>query len=376
LTESEGVSSDLIYARSEEDLRRAFSKENRLLISVKDQHRTIKNPTTSFTLPFLKNLSQLLDNRLELLAALDIVRHLFSESEFKAIIRAIITCVVEGYSFSKSIAEFPAYFDTLSIKTIEIAERTACLDKALHNIIDFISATESVNKRLRRSMIYPTILFIFILIAIIFWIIFVIPKFSELFCDLGMDLPWITRCVLSVSSFCNDHIIFFILILSIICFTILYLIHSRCVRDKIIAFIPILKEINRETKVMTFFYGMSLMLKEKINLLDAIMNITCNTEFGKLEGYIRNGSSLANAMKKCDIFKKYEISVIETGEQAGDLWPAFQAAANMLNSHLRDKAEKVITLIQPVTIAFIGILMIVIIYSVVVPMYSSIETVT
>jgi type II secretory pathway component PulF len=310
---------------------------------------------------------------LELLAALNIAWHLFGEPEFQAIIRSITNCIVEGFSFSKAIAEFPRCFDNLTVKTIEIAEQTACLDRSLHSIIDFLSATESINKKLRRSMIYPAILFAFILIAIIFWLIFVIPRFSELFGDLGVELPMITRCVLSVSSFCNNHAILFFLLFASICAVIIYPIHSKRMRNKIIAFIPILKEINREMKVMTFFYGVALMLKEKVNLLDAMTTITGSdekTEFNKLETYIRSGSTLSNAMKQCEIFKEYEISVIETGEKAGALSQAFQAAADMLNSHLRDKAARVVTLIQPVAISFIGILMIIIIYSMIVPMYS------
>jgi type II secretory pathway component PulF len=128
--------------------------------------------------------------------------------------------------------------------------------------------------------------------------------------------------------------------------------------------------------VLNFFYGISIMLQEKINLLDAIRstaNIDENIGISKLEGLIRDGNSLANSMRACKTFTEYEISIIETGERAGDLWSAFRSVADMMRLRLQQKLEKVINLIQPLTIIVIGFILILIVCSIVLPMYSIID---
>jgi type IV pilus assembly protein PilC len=127
---------------------------------------------------------------------------------------------------------------------------------------------------------------------------------------------------------------------------------------------------------MNFFYGISIMLQEKINLLDAIRsiaNVEDNIDTEKLEGLIRAGNSLANSMRSCEIFKDYEISIIETGEKAGDLRAAFRSVSDMMRLRLQQKLEQIINLIQPLTIVVIGFILILIVCSIVLPMYSVID---
>jgi type II secretory pathway component PulF len=376
MTSSGDIRSELIFGRSDRDVQDRFKLSDLSVVQIQPHPRNIKNPNESFTLPFLKNLLQLIENKLELVTAINIVKHLFINPEAQALVDFIEISIRDGKSLSKALADFPEFFHFLSIKIIEVAERTARLPEALKCIIDYISTSIGITKRLKHAAIYPAILFCFSMFVLIFWLLLVVPKFSDMFDEIGMELPLLTHYVVKFSSFCLNHAIcvsvFLILLISLALFTF----KSSRIRKKCIKALPLIGKIRREFVVMNFFYGISIMLQEKINLLDAISsiaNVDADIDTGRLEEFIRNGSSVANSMRCCKIFEDYEISIIEAGERSGDLWAAFRSVADMVKLRLQQNLDKIITLIQPITIIFIGFLLILIVCSIVLPMYSSID---
>jgi type II secretory pathway component PulF len=131
--------------------------------------------------------------------------------------------------------------------------------------------------------------------------------------------------------------------------------------------------------VMNFFSAMEIMIQEKVHLidgLDCVAGIGNYNEVTTISEDIKNGNSLSSAMKQSGLFSDYELSIIMAGEKVGDLWPSFKSGADMLKLKLNDKSQKIISMIQPATIAFIGILLITIVYSVIIPMYANLELYT
>jgi type IV pilus assembly protein PilC len=367
---------ELVFADSEANLRDRMRRSGASIIHLKPYRSRLHNHSEAFTLPFLKSLLQLVENHLELVTSIDITSQLFSDLESRAICVAIMNNIKNGKSLSKAVADFPNYFNVLAVKIIEVAERTARLPEALRSIISYISMTVSIRKRLKTAATYPLILLGFAAMIVIFWLLVVVPRFAEMFAETGMELPFLTSCVLSISSFCINHTFILIGILILVISSGVFIIKSKHIRKRIVRLLPIINNIRREFLVMNFFYGISIMLQEKINLLDAIRsiaNVGDDIDTGKLEKLIQNGNSLANSMRSCKIFEDYEISIIETGEKAGDLWSAFRSVSDMMRLRLQQKLEKIINLIQPLTIILIGLILILIVCSIILPMYSVID---
>ncbi|MDR1289096.1 MAG: type II secretion system F family protein [Holosporales bacterium] len=367
---------ELVFADSEANLRDRMRRSGASIIHLKPYRSRLHNHSEAFTLPFLKSLLQLVENHLELVTSIDITSQLFSDLESRAICVAIMNNIKNGKSLSKAVADFPNYFNVLAVKIIEVAERTARLPEALRSIISYVSMTVSIRKRLKTAATYPLILLGFAAMIVIFWLLVVVPRFAEMFAETGMELPFLTSCVLSISSFCINHTFILIGILILVISSGVFIIKSKHIRKRIVKLLPIINNIRREFLVMNFFYGISIMLQEKINLLDAIRsiaNVGDDIDTGKLEKLIQNGNSLANSMRSCKIFEDYEVSIIETGEKAGDLWSAFRSVSDMMRLHLQQKLEKIINLLQPLTIILIGLILILIVCSIVLPMYSVID---
>jgi type IV pilus assembly protein PilC len=343
---------------------------------VKPCRSSLKNPIENFTLPFLKNLARLIENNVELISALNIVERLFDKLEEKAIVCAIKCSIRDGKSLSKAIADFPKFFNELTIKVIEIAEQTAGLTESLKNIINYLSVSKDTIKRLKNAIMYPIILLGFAIFIVVFWLIVVIPKFAEMFIDTGIELPFFTHCVLNISSFCTNSPVTLVVMLGFVALLLIAVCRSKKYRRNLVKHIPVIRKIRREFVAMNFFYGTAIMLQEKVVLLEAIKSMaTVDDDIyaSRIDVFITNGNSLTNALRKCKVFKDYEISIIKTGEQSGDLQSAFKSVSDILKIKLQQKLERIIILIQPLTLITIGVLLILIIYSVILPMYSTIE---
>lgn len=346
------------------------------LISYKKISSKIRRPIEEFTIPFFKNLYQLISNRMELIASLKITEKLFQKEEGRLIVENIIQNIKSGISFSEALSKFDRYFDKLTLKIIEISEKTANLSDSLKNIIVYLESESITKQKIKNSLRYPMILFFGVVFVMMFWILFIVPKFAELFSDIGTELPFLTKCVIKLSSFFQKNLLIILLIFATLVFFAAKLLKDKKKSEKFLNIIPIVKNIKREIVVMNFFSAMSMMMRGHVNLLDALECQGIIKNFPETKDillYVRNGTNLTNSMRKCKIFNDYEISIIESGEKSGDLWPAFKSASEMLRMKLNQRSEKIISLIPTITIIFIGILLLVIVYSVIVPMYSNLE---
>ena len=200
-----------IFAEESTNLFDLFKKSDLLLISATNQKSLIRNPITNFTLPFFKNLSQLVNNKIELIDALKIIANLFKNEEEQLIIETIIQQICLGMNLSQALSKFGRYFDKLSLKSIEVSEKTAELPKTIERIVTHISENLKLQNKIKEAMRYPIILIIFISIAIIFWFFILVPKFVELFYELNIELPFITRVIVSISKFVTKNSLFILM---------------------------------------------------------------------------------------------------------------------------------------------------------------------
>jgi type II secretory pathway component PulF len=358
------------------ELRSILKNNGLVLISAKKKKSKIKNPQTNFTMPFLKHLRQLISNNLNLITALDIISQLFANVELKLAVAHIISSIKSGRPLSASLAEFENYFDKLIIKTIEVSEKTSRLGESLAQIIERLETKTELQRKIKSAIKYPIILFCCTICVTLFWLLVVVPKFAELFIDIGVKLPLVTKIVIRISSFLLRYPFELFLGVSAVTVFVLRTFMKKDVRDKLIKKIPILSTIKREIFVMNFFSAIGIMIREKVHLIDGLDCIAGVGDFDQIKEISRNikkGNSLSNAMKQTNLFSDYELSIITTGEKAGDLWPAFKSGEDMLKLKLSERYQKISSMIQPITIAFIGTILIIIVYAVIVPMYANLE---
>jgi type II secretory pathway component PulF len=166
------------------------------------------------------------------------------------------------------------------------------------------------------------------------------------------------------------------MVLGAVTVTFIKIFSSRNMRESLLKKIPVLSSLKRELFAMNFFSVIEVLIRERVHLIDCLecaSDIGNRREISEIIEDLKNGSMLSTAMKKSKLFSDYEMSIIKTGENSGDLWPAFKTGSEFLKRKVSERTKKLISLIQPITILFMGLLLIVIVYSIIVPMYSNLD---
>lgn len=362
-----------VFAEESFDFLEFFKKSDLVFISKMIQKSSIKKPIAEFTLPFFRNLAHLIKNNLNLLEALKIIKNLFKNEEAQAIVSTIIQHIYSGESLSQVLSKFDRYFDKVCIKSIEISEKTAELPNTLEKIVLHIEKNEKLKNRIKDSMRYPIILMCFIGGVFIFWLFVLVPKFAELFSEMNVELPAISRILISFSKMVSDHVLYILTAIVGLVFAIKHIVNKYQLTKLSNIFC---RKLKREINIYNFFVAMEIMLYDKINLLEAL---ECTEDIvpqvKEVVQSIRSGVTLLSALRRSKILNEYELSIIGAAERAGNLWSAFQSAADISRQNIENKLRRIITFLQPVAITFIGILIIIFVYAMIFPLYSNLNTV-
>src|SRR3954468_13413611 len=155
---------------------------------------------------FTRQLSTLQDAGLPILRSLQILEQQQKPGLLKAIVGGVADEVESGGSLSDAMANYPKAFDKLYVNMINAGEAGGVLDIILSRLADFMEKAARLKKKVIGAMIYPAVV-ISIAVAIVSMImIFVIPKFEQIFKDFKTDLPGITKILLAVSRwFANEY---------------------------------------------------------------------------------------------------------------------------------------------------------------------------
>jgi type II secretory pathway component PulF len=287
-----------------------------------------------------------------------------------------MSSIRSGFTLSASLAKIDSCFDAFVVKTMEISEKTSKLTEALEGIIEYMEAKSDIGKNVKNAMRYPIVLVCCVMCVMLFWLIAVVPKFAELFVDVGARLPLITRVIIKVSTALSEHCASTFVGFIILGTAVFLASKSSEIMERVHRVVPVVSTIKREMYAMNFFYAMGMMTREKIHLmegLECVSNMGHTNKIREIVSLVKGGSNLTGALKQSRLFSDHELSIIEAGERSGDLWPAFKAGADMLKARIVHRTQKAISMLQPVTIVVIGGMLITIICSVIMPIYSNLE---
>ena len=231
----------------------------------------------------------------------------------------------------------------------------------------------NILQKISEAVRYPLVLASVVFSVLIFWICFIVPKFAELFVGMNVELTILTKCVIAISNFLNSWISAFLCVF----FISIFFVFSKTNYSKQILQIFFKRiGLTRLKFYIEFFYGMNLMLEEKLHLIECLemfLNSENSDVIKDIVCMIKQGKSLATAMETSGVFRHTEISIIETGEQCGDLATSFCVAANNIKNNFETKSKKVIGILQPCLMLIIGGILILIICALIMPIYSTLE---
>jgi type IV pilus assembly protein PilC len=337
---------------------------------------------------FTRQLSTLQDAGLPILRSLQILEQQAKPGLMKAIIGGVADEVEGGGTLSDAMAGYPKAFDKLYVNMINAGEAGGVLDIILSRLADFMEKAAKLKKKVIGAMIYPAVV-ITIAVAIVSMImIFVIPKFEQIFKDFKTELPGITKILLAVSRwFANDYGWAYVIFAPVGLMLIVKLVRisqgGRYAVDLVKLKIPILGSILSKTAIARFTRTLGTLISAGVPILDAI-NITketCGNEvysraLGKVHDAIREGESMADPLRATKVCDAIVVNMVDVGEETGDLDKMLVKIADNYDSDVDVLVGSLISILEPVMVVCLGLIVGFIVIALFAPMISLIQTVS
>jgi type IV pilus assembly protein PilC len=337
---------------------------------------------------FTRQLSTLQDAGLPILRSLQILEQQQKPGLLKAIIGGVADEVEGGGTLSDAMAKYPKAFDKLYVNMINAGELGGVLDLILSRLADFMEKAAKLKKKVIGAMIYPVVV-ISIAVAIVSMImIFVIPKFEQIFKDFHTDLPAVTQVLLTVSRwFATQYGWAYVLFSPIGFILLIKLIRmsegGKFVVDLIKLKIPILGSILAKTAIARFTRTLGTLISAGVPILDAlnITKETCGNEVYsraliKVHDAIREGESMADPLRATKVCDALVVNMIDVGEETGDLDKMLIKIADNYDGDVDVLVGSLISILEPVMVVVLGVIVGFIVVALFAPMISLIQAVS
>lgn len=327
---------------------------------------------------FCRQLYTMLDAGVSITSALNMLANQVTNQRLKVIVAEIEEAVKKGDMLSEAMKRYRE-FPTLLVSMVESGEATGNIDEMLLRMSVHFEKENKTNNKVKAAMIYPIVLSVVAIAAVVFILIFVMPTFMEMFNQEGIELPWITKLLLGISDVLrNDGIIVFgILVLLIIAFNYYKTtVSGKLQLSKLALKVPVIAELNKKIIVARFTRTMSTLLSAGISLIQAlptaaavIDNVVAKNELEKVRERVVRGEGLSTPMSEVKIFPEMLSSMIKIGEESGALDDILNKTADFYDEEVDQAITSTTELIQPVLIVIMGLVVGGIVMAIMLPMF-------
>ncbi len=307
------------------------------------------------------------------------------KKKYKENLSLAVRNIKKGYSIENSFRSSDL-FSEFFYNMIKCGENSGRLSNVLKDMSNYYERDYRVKAKLKSIMIYPTILLIMMIVALIFIMYAVIPNFALVFESNNIKPPLFSYLVITTMMFFKEYINILIPAIIIIISLLYIAIKSNENNiekfDRIKSTFPILKNYYLMSVTAAFSRNMYLMLKSGIPLVEAIKissDITGNIYIQKkLEisiRYINKGNGISKSIDLAGIFPKIFISMLKNGEESGNIEKSFQYINNFFENELDIMTDRIVRLIEPAMTIIMGFVIGALIIAIVMPMFDTITAI-
>ena len=352
---------------------------NAMYGSVGGSHDKFKTKDLIF---FLAQVSTYLKVGMPLAEAINILSKQFKNKKYKRILSTLNYDLSIGKSFSEALEKQENAFPSILTNMVKTAEMTGELPETLDDMEEYFSEIEATRKAMVTAMLYPTIIFVIAIGVGTFIMLYVVPKFVEIYNSMdNAEIPGITLAVLAVSNFLQKYIIYIGISVVVILVLCIYLYKNvKSFRRTIqwtLMHLPVFGDVIIYKEVTTFSKTFSSLLSHNVFITDSmeILDKVTNNEIYRSLIYdainnIAQGKSISSAFKDQWAFPIPAYEMIVTGERTGQLPEMMNKIALYYQDLHKNSVTRIKTFVEPALIILLTVMVGIIVLSIVVPMFS------
>jgi type IV pilus assembly protein PilC len=370
-------------AATAEELRARFTQAGYLVYSVKAKSmlgKTTKKKVNLETfLIFNQQFLTLIRAGLPILSSLELLAKRQKDANLRGQLEDVAARVKTGESVSDAFTAqggFPLVYTT----TLLAGERSGNLEEVLQRFLDFQRVSLSFRKKLKASLIYPAFLIVMVIGLFIFLITFVVPRFAQLYDQLGTKLPDLTVFMLDLGKAAQKYGIYFAIVLGLaggLFFRWTKTDAGGTAVDKVRVATPVLGSVWLKYQVGLFSRTLSTLLTGGLPLVPSLETAAKSIDSKQIAKAVissvesvREGKGLARSLDMTKVFPELSIEMIEVGESTGALPQMLNSVAEFFEEDVQTRLGAIMSLIEPIILIVMGVVVVVILIALYLPILS------
>ncbi len=334
-----------------------------------------------------QELAALLKAGLPLLQALDLMLERMQNPTFKEVLSDIRDRVKSGQELSDAFAIHGDMFPRLYPSALKAGERSGELEQVIRRFVRYLKLVLDARKRVVSALVYPVVLICLSIAMIAVMAVYVVPKFEVFFADMEVELPLITRITLGLSHFLNERTLYLWnwawIVLALVAGVIALRRYNETPAGRIRVDgwrlrIPLVGAVFHRFALSEFCRSLSTLLTGGIPLVPALEIATASVSNAairqKIEPRIqmvREGRPFYSALEDTGVFTEMSIDMVKVGEATGALDDMLSSVSDFLDEQVEVRMQRLLSLVEPMMLVFMGIIIGLLLVSIYLPMFSS-----
>ena len=343
--------------------------------------RQMKDKDLNF---FLTQLSTYIKAGIPLVDAISILAKQARNKKTQNLYNRIVFELTTGETLSEALNKQGNVFPKLLINMIKTSELTGNLTGVLDDMADYYKTSDENRKQIISAMTYPAVIFILAIVVLVYIILYVVPQFTDMYSQMGSDVPMITKVIINLSDFLAVNLLYVILVIIAI-FVILSIMYKYVTTFRywvqwVSMHIPVVKNIVIYKEIIMFTKTFASLINYDVFITDSMEILGKITDNEIYKGLIRdavinlsNGNGVSPAFKDHWAFPPIAYEMLLTGERTGRLGVMMEKVSDFYNTEQKNLVTQLKSLIEPIMIIFLAFTVGIVLLAVVVPMFGMYE---
>jgi len=317
---------------------------------------------------FTRQLATLVDAGLPLLRGLRVLEKQERNPVLKNIIGDLAGSIEGGSTFSEALGQHPKVFNRLFVNMVKAGELGGVLEVVLNRLSEFMEKAEKIKGKVVAAMFYPAaVMFVAVAILIVL-MVFVVPKFKQIFADMleGKPLPAFTNLVLGISEVIAGNFLVAMAVVVVLFIAVKLFLKTKFGRklfDRFKLHFPLLGPVISKVAIARFTRTLGTLISSGVPILQALNivketsgNVIISDAVSSIHESVKEGETITAPLEASRVFPPMVISMVDVGEQTGALPEMLMKIADNYEDEVDNAVSAMTSLLEPIMIVFLAII--------------------
>lgn len=314
---------------------------------------------------FMRQMATMVGAGLPLSRSLEIMTQQTENPMFRRVLKDVLLSVQSGKSLSDSFRAQEEIFDEVTLNLIEAGEESGNLETILERLATELEEKNSLGRKLKSAMIYPTIILVVIIAVVVLMMIVLIPSMATIYSDFDAELPAVTKILMSMSDFFVHYWWAILVVLAVLIIGgKFYLDSDKGKRsfDKIVLKIPVVgmiitkMQLAQFTRVLALLLGSGLSIIKALELTGAsLSNSMFRDTVAEAKAEVEKGGALAIPIARSEYFPLLVSSMIAVGEETGEIDAVLTKVSQYYKEEVDVATTNMSSVLEPVFLIIMGL---------------------